>query len=106
MILFDTTFGENLGYRRGEVACPTLQNGMLLQFFEHLLLIFRDFRCFSLVWMHLEASGKQEGTGGWASMPKPSKWCVTWIFWTYVADISLFFAILGVFHVFGCTWKV
>jgi len=49
--------------------------------------------------MHLEALGKEGATGG---VGWHLKWYVTLIFAYFLS----FFAILGVFHAFGCVWEL
>ena len=70
-------------YRRGRLACLTLQNGMLFSF----LVIFTDlwlFFAFSCVFHAFGSIWKPQRTQriqvGWAGMPSPSKWYVISIF--------------------------
>src|SRR6266498_1447742 len=93
------TLGRTPGYRRW-AGMPIMV--CYFDFFGHLFVIFRDFRHFFCVWIHLEALGIQENTGG-----------VGWYVWpsTMVCyfDFSaiffyLFFVIFRDFLRFSCVW--
>ena len=96
------TLGNTEG---GGLACPTLQNGMLFRFLGHFSLISHYFSRFYAFFTRLDAPGGSRGTREHRRGCRPSKMVCYFDFSAILAYFSLFFAILGVFHVFGCTWK-
>ena len=96
------TLGNTEG---GGLACPTLQNGMLFRFLGHFSLISHYFSRFYAFFTRLDAPGGSRGTREHRRGCRPSKMVCYFDFSAILAYFSLFFAILGIFHVFGCTWK-
>ena len=68
----------------------------LIRFFDHFILIFRDFRLFSHVMMHLEAPGIREDTAGVVYGSHPSKMVCDFAF------ISIFEYFILKFRDFRC----
>src|SRR6266540_867199 len=86
------TLGRTPGYRRW-AGMPIMV--CYFDFFGHLWLTFRDFRHFFCVWIHLEALGIQENTGG-----------VGWYVWPSTMACYFDFSALFFFRDFTCFSRV